>query len=218
MQKVKCLLIAAVSVFLSACNITKIQTAYCPASAQGAYTTHTLRIGKVYDDRFNTGNMTNDPREIGEFSWDQNLSPSIYYAMTPITNVYQTALHMSLQQAGYKLTDVHPDDILFTRITKVDLTLNGKNNLEHTLFCRVTLDYAVVAAASDKSLFKDVLDEQDKVLWKKTVLGEASVDVKGVSHCPNQVCSKRVKAVFTKAMDDSFLQLERDPGFNRALR
>jgi hypothetical protein len=211
MQKVNYFLIAAASVLLSACNITKVNLAYCPASTTGAYTTHTLKVGKVYDDRHNTGDLTNDPREIGEFSWSQSIAPSIYYGKIPIVNTFQTSMNMSLQKAGYKLTSVHPDVILFTRIDKVDLNVEGKNNLEHTLFCRITADYALVAAANDDSIYKNEWDAQDKVLWKKTIQGEASVDV-------HTVHSQEVKKVFTGAMDDAFVQLERNPGFNRALR
>ena len=134
MRAIKYCLVAVVSVFLSACNITKVPLAYCPASTQGTYTKHTLKVDSVYDDRFNTGNLTNDPREIGEFSWKQSIAPNIYYSNQPVTNDIQTALHMSLAKAGYKLTSVHPDRVLYTRINKIDLKMEGRDNLTHTLF------------------------------------------------------------------------------------
>ncbi len=204
MQKLKLGLMAFLSVLLSACNISTVNLAYCPASISGSYTTKTLKIDKVYDDRFNTGNLTNDPREIGEFSWSQSIAPEIYYGATPITNTIQTALHMSLNQARYHLTNVHPDRVLFTRIDSIHLNLEGKDNQTRTLYCKFDVNFAVT-------------DKYEKTIWKKKVLGEGSLDI------PVQrlkTCSKlgAVKKVVNLALDDMALQLEKDPGFNKALR
>jgi hypothetical protein len=218
MQKIKCCLIAAVSIFLSACNITHIPLAYCPASTQGTYTKHTLKVGHVYDDRHNVGDLTNDPREIGEFSWKQSIAPDIYYGVTPITNTIQTSLHMSLEKAGYRLTSVHPDRVLYSRINKVDLNLEGKNNQVRTLYCRVDLTYALVNGNSTLSIHHDALEVPGvKVFWRKRILGEGSIDER-ISNDSGEARKHDVKAAFTRALDDSFLQLERDKGFNRALR
>lgn len=203
MQKLKYALVVVASFFLSACNITKVPLAYCPASTHGAYTSRTLKVGKVYDDRVNEGNVTNDPREIGEFSWKQSIAPSIYYGVQPITNTVQTTLHMSLEQAVYKLTSVHPERVLFTRIDKVDLHVEGKNNRQRILYCGINVNFAVT-------------DAREKVLWRQKIIGEGTVDV------PSKVfkdqMNSQVKKAVNNALDDLVLQLERSKGFNRVLR
>lgn len=203
MQRFKIGLVVVLPVFLSACNITKVPLAYCPASVQSPYTSKTLKIGKVYDDRFNSGNLTNDPREIGEFSWSQSIAPKIYYGMTPMTNTVQTAMHMSLERAGYHLTSVHPDRVLFTRIDKIDLDLEGKDNQTRILFAKFDVNFAVT-------------DNYGNVLWRKTLLGEGSIDVP-VTSSQSCHCQKAVKTVVNRALDDMFIQLESDAGFNKVL-
>lgn len=203
MQKLKYSIVVVASFVLSACNITKIPLAYCPVSTHGAYTSHTLKVGKVYDDRLNTGNLTNDPREIGEFSWKQSISPLIFYGVQPITNTVQTTLHMSLEQAGYKLTSTHPDRVLFTRIDKVDLHLEGKNNRQRILYCGINVNFAVT-------------DSHEKVLWRQKIIGEGSVDVPAST--AHEEFNHHVKKVVNNALDDLVLQLERSKGFNRVLR
>ncbi|HEV2614741.1 MAG TPA: hypothetical protein VGV92_08555 [Gammaproteobacteria bacterium] len=209
--KVKGSLIAVLSVFLSACNITKVPLTYCPASTHGAYTTKTLKVGAVYDDRHNEGDLTNDPREIGEFSWNKSIAPSIYYGTEPITNTVQTALNMSLQQAGYKLTPVHPDRILYTRIVHTHLRLEAKNNLQRTLYSNIEVVFAVTAKPDDGRFTYH--SPNQPVLWRKTMLGEGSVVVERGS-----VHKSDVKKAFNNATDDLLLQLERSQGFNRVLR
>ena len=203
MQKLKYGLIAVLPVLLSACNISKVNLAYCPASTQGSYTSKTLKVDKVYDDRFNHGNLTNDPREIGEFSWTQSIAPKIYYGVTPVTNSVQTALHMSLSQAGYHLTSVHPDRVLFTRIDDIDVHVESKDNQTRILFAKFDVNFAVT-------------DKYEKVIWRKTILGEGSIDIAGYGKtCIRSQC---VKTVVNRALDDMVLQLEKDPGFNKVLR
>jgi hypothetical protein len=203
MQKLKYSLVVVASFFLTACNITKVPLAYCPASTHGAYTSHTLKVGKVYDDRINEGNLTNDPREIGEFSWKQSIAPSIYYGVQPITNTVQTTLHMSLEQAGYKLTSVHPDRVLFSRIEKVDLHLEGKNNRQRILYCGIKVNFAMT-------------DSREKVLWRQTIIGEGT-SIVPASTDHNEL-NGHVKNAVNCALDDLVLQLERSPGFNKVLR
>jgi len=204
MRAIKYCLIAVVSVFLSACNIATVPLHYCPASTQGTYTKHTLKVGDVYDDRHNIGDLTNDPREIGEFSWQQSIAPNIYYSNQPVTHDIQTAMHMSLSKAGYKLTSVHPDRVLYTRINKIDLNMEGRDNLTRTLFCRLNVKVAV-------------LDRHDKILWRKPILGEGSVVV-GKDQDKEKNWNRSVKKAFNNAMDDLLLQIERSKGFNKALR
>lgn len=205
MPKVKySLVVAASSVLLSACNIHQVNLAYCPAAVGPIQTNYTLKVGEVYDDRMNYGDQTNDPREIGEFSWQENLSPNIYYGPEPVAKTVQTSLNMSLQKAGYKLTPVHPDRILVSRIDEIKLDLQGKDNLSKNLYCKLDVKFALV-------------DANNKVVWRKELFGEGNVDVRNKETHPRSI-RPYVKEVFNRATDDLFLQLEKSEDFNKALR